>query len=134
MIADVRFSHVLAVTCMIGLAACVPQTEMDATRTSSTGYERISTESEFQSRLAGRQLAMPNGDLLVYGADRTWVISRDDGEVASGSWEWSGSRWCREGQSRAGPVPRDCQIIEMSNDNVRITRSDGTGGTLVLLN
>ncbi len=114
---------------MIGLSACeMPEAGPETQNLS--GFERITTESALRDRVVGRQLFYENGNVLVKNADGTWAINDGDTVLASGTWDWRGDRWCRAGQSQAGPVEENCQIIEMSQTGVRFTREDGTSGTL----
>lgn len=117
-------------TVILVLPACAPTGDPAASRAGSGEFSRVTSEADFQARAVGRAFVFPNGDVGRYDADGTWTIDREDGPVASGTWDWTGDRWCREGQSRQGPVARDCQIVEVSGSGLRFTRSDGSGGTV----
>jgi hypothetical protein len=114
---------------MIGLSACETTETVSATQNLGS-FERITTEGALNERVVGRQLFYKNGDFLIKKADGTWAINRGNDVLASGTWEWRGGTWCRQGQSQTGPVARNCQIIEVSQNGVRFTREDGSTGTL----
>jgi hypothetical protein len=97
------------------------------------GFTRVAEEAQFREAIVGREIAFGE-DRGRYDQDGTWVMTREGQPLASGTWEWEDGRWCREGTSRAGPVARDCQIIELSSDGLRFTRSDGSGNVATFVN
>ena len=101
----------------IGLALSIPATAGD--------FKRIKKKSEYLKMVADKKLV----------ADWGWVIASSDGSLmgqingqsAQGKWDWKGGYWCRTITFGSTSMPRDCQSIHVSGDNVVAIRDKGKG-------
>jgi hypothetical protein len=126
-----RLSTVALILVAGGLSACAEVGGLNPfAQDDAEGYTAITTEQQFRDQLVGREVLYANGAVGTYGADGTWSVVSDQGVIASGTWQWSGDRWCRQGASVEGPVAPACEAVAVSAEGVRFTREDGTEGTL----
>jgi len=83
-------------------------------------FERISTEAEFLDVMT-RGAVLGGGGVVTLSENR-WTVVRDDSVIAEGTWEWEDGRWCRSGSMSSGTaLPRECQMYEISGNQLRIT-------------
>ncbi len=71
-----------------------------------------------RNRLYGVRLNVLNNG-QIQGAAIGWDIS--------GSWSWQDGYFCREMQWGGDPIPYNCQLVEVSGDNIRFTVDRGAG-------
>ena len=83
-------------------------------------FERISTEAQFVEVM--QRGAVLGGGGIVTLSENRWTVIRDDSVIAEGTWEWEDGRWCRSGSMSTGTaLPRECQVYELSGNQLRIT-------------
>ncbi|MEM9140143.1 MAG: hypothetical protein AAGB15_09955 [Pseudomonadota bacterium] len=116
-----RFSLAFAVLAF-GLAACAPQQP-------KIPFERIATKDAYLALVAGKEVHGESG----------FAVSSPDGTLTgtfaggfTGSWEWQDEFWCRTITAPPSIAGSDCQLLEISGDQVRVTRDRGEGDTIVL--
>ncbi|MBA3323772.1 MAG: hypothetical protein H0T41_00315 [Rhodobacteraceae bacterium] len=113
-----------------GLSACQGGVNPFASRAASDAFAAITTEEAFRAEVVGREVVYANGAVGSYGEDGTWSVRDGDAVIGSGTWEWTGDRWCREGATVEGPVEAACDAVAVSDGGVRFTGEDGVQGTL----
>ena len=104
-----------------GLLAACANTVLPVT------YGRITTEAEFVATAVGRTVSNANTSIAITRNGRITGVTH--GNEISGTWEWRDGFWCR---TITAPVQtaEDCQVWEVRNGVLRITRDRGTGETL----
>lgn len=103
------------------LAACtVPAPPLD--------QGRILTEADFRERVAGKTARSDLATITV--AEDGTISGVSDGQAIAGTWEWRDGFFCR---TITSPVltPEDCQVWQITEDELIITRDMGTGGKLI---
>lgn len=89
---------------------------------------RITTEDEFMATAAGRTISNDLATISITRNGRIRGIS--DGVEIAGRWRWEDGFWCR---TITEPVqtPEDCQVWEITNRTLIITRDKGRGERIV---
>lgn len=104
----------LGLAAAVGLAGC-----MTAEAPTRGEFRQVTTEAEYRS-LVANGIQFDAGDTMSYSGNR-WAVFRDDAPIATGTWDWQGDRFCRQGRFSDGrDMPRECQIIEVSGDRFRV--------------
>jgi len=103
---------------LFGLAACAQEPEVPFTRV---------TEEILLTQIVDKKLAV-EGDTFTINSDGTLVGTFNGG--ITGTWEWVDGFWCREIPS-LDRQPSDCQLMEISGNQVKSTRNKGAGRTFV---
>lgn len=103
---------------MFGLVACAQEPEVPFTRV---------TEEILLTQIVDKKLAV-EGDTFTINSDGTLVGTFNGG--ITGTWEWVDGYWCREIPSRVRQI-NDCQLMEISGNQVKSTRAKGSGATFV---
>ena len=113
-----RFAIPFAVTAL--LAACA-DTALPVTE------GRITTEAQFMETVAGKSAANQLAEITIHRDGRITGVS--DGVPFAGTWTWQDGFWCRT-VTEPVAVPEDCQVWEIRDDLLIITRDRGRGSQL----
>lgn len=107
------------------LAACAaPFTPLDP-------FEPVATEAAFAERVVGRELAYPEGTIMLEAGGTVGGAFGDD--VVSGDWSWQNGLVCREVWIGPRTYPETCLTPEIAEDRVRFTGGkDPLGAEAVL--
>jgi hypothetical protein len=90
-------------------------------------WQRITTAEQFQTNVVGREIVTTEGNRFTSHADGR-VTGQWAGQPMVGAWQWHQGFWCRN--VRVGNNPEtgtDCQLIELSGNQIRSTREQGRG-------
>lgn len=112
----VLVSGILALT----LAGCV-DTSLPVTK------GRISTEDQFLATVAGKTIS--NSDTTISIKHNGTITGVTHGNEISGTWEWRDGFWCRT-ITEPAVTPEDCQVWEITQSQLVITREKGAGEVL----
>ena len=94
-------------------------------------WERITTEQQFVEEVVGRTLVNPEGYAWVYQPDGR-ITGTWDGQPVTGRWEWHQTLFCRNVRIGATETGTDCQVKEVRGQQMRYTRDQGRGDTIVM--
>ena len=97
----------------------------------AAAWERITTEAQLLDQVAGRTLLNPEGYSWVYQPDGR-ITGTWDGMEVTARWEWHQGLFCRNVQIGGNETGTDCQVKEIRGDQLRYTRDQGRGDTLLL--
>ena len=88
-------------------------------------YQTITTRDEYLTKVAGRTVNLGDGSSTTH-ADGT-MTGKVGGLPIVGSWTWEDGFFCRQGKVGPEQMERDCQKLEIADDNLRVTRNSGDG-------
>jgi hypothetical protein len=88
---------------------------------------RITTEQQFMDTVAGKSAANQLAEVSIHRDGRVTGVS--DGQPFAGTWEWRDGFWCRT-ITEPVAVPEDCQVWEIRDGLLIITRDRGQGSQL----
>lgn len=113
-----------------GLSACEDGMNPFVAASGGDAFTAVTTEEAFRAQVVPREVLYANGAVGSYGEDGTWSVRDGDAVIGSGTWDWTGDRFCREGATVEGPVASGCDAVAVSTEGVRFTAEDGVEGTL----
>lgn len=103
-----------------------------STQTENVEFERIASKEQYLELVAGRVAQMKGSNFSSTAfADGTMKGGGGDRKL-SGTWTWEDGFFCREGTIGSDVLKRDCQIIEISGDTLKVKRNRGEGENVVL--
>lgn len=113
-----------AIILFVGVTGCATTGEQD-------DFKRVATLDDYMSTVVGRQ--------IVFGDKKNTTTTHADGTMTGtiagkpivGQWEWSNGYFCREGKHGDDVMERDCQVLEVSGDKIKIIRNEGSGSTSI---
>lgn len=120
---------IAAATLLFALAACEVPTE-DA----ENGFTRVTDATTFQTAIVGRNLNNVNDpSSMFFRLNADGSMSGDVGQGSlAGTWAFRDGYWCRTwtaGLKQASLNSEDCQLVELGEGQVALTRDRGAGNT-----
>jgi hypothetical protein len=88
---------------------------------------RIVSAAQFDATVAGKTASNDLATVTIHRDGRVTGVS--DGQAFAGTWEWRDGYWCRTITAPV-TVAEDCQVWELRDGLLIITRDKGTGGQL----
>lgn len=99
---------------------------------SAQGFRPVVDRSEFLSLVSNRTL-----NIRIYGLSLSvlpsgQITGKALGSDITGSWSWQNGYFCREMDWGGDPIPYNCQLVEVSGNDLRFTTDQGAGDSAVL--
>lgn len=96
-----------------------------ATGATASEFKRIETKAEYLNVVAGKRMVAEWG-WVTAAADGN-LTGKVNGQAAQGKWDWKNGFWCRTISFGSTNMPRNCQAIFVSGDNLVSIRDKGQG-------
>ncbi|MCK0097739.1 dihydrodipicolinate reductase [Yoonia sp. F2084L] len=93
-------------------------------------WQRINNVGMFCEQITGKHLTSGGLEFVIYPDGR--ISGTADGQKFSGSWVWRDGFFCRKAELEGKDLGVDCEVIEISNDQMRYTRDKGMGDSAVV--
>ena len=93
-------------------------------------WTRINTERDFRSHVLDRLWTADGMDFTIQSDGH--LTGMVDGEPLTGRWTWSDCYFCRTAELAGEDLGRDCEIIEVREDEMRYTRNMGKGEATIV--
>ena len=104
----------------IGVTGC-------ASTQNENAFHRIASEDEYRNTIVGKSITSKDKKTIsTTHADGT-MTGKSNGNKVVGTWTWEDGFFCREGKAGGQAFDRDCQMIEISGNKLKITRNKGNG-------
>lgn len=121
-----KFTHIALTTVVLTVSACA------TTPAENVAYERITTKEQYIELVAGRAAKSKGSDFSSTALADGTLTSTGGSKKLSGTWTWEEGYFCREGTIGSEPLERDCQIIEIAGDSLKVNRNKGEGESVIL--
>ena len=106
-------------------AACAQPEAKKEAEAPAMEWTAIATAEEFAEKVVGREQTSGDGRSAMIHADGT-ATGEFNGVAYTGTWSFLEGKYCREGMLGERKFEYDCQIAEMSGNQIRFVRSDGS--------
>lgn len=103
------------------IAALLPNLVM------ADSYQPVSDKSVFVNLMEGRSLTNRLYNLTLDVSSGGQINGSALGWDVTGTWAWRGGYFCREMSWGGDPIPYNCQLVEVSGDQIRFTTDQGAG-------
>lgn len=90
-------------------------------------FRRIESEAEFRELVVNRKLVLGENHAVFRKNGK--VTGNFAGKKLDGVWQWRDGYWCRTLTTHSQNT--DCQLMEISGNQLRGTRSRGTGKSFI---
>lgn len=111
--------------------AVVALTAMGTVSASADSFKRIKTEQEFNSIVVGKKLSWGGGTAVVQANGKTTGKLNKQGKY-SGNWKFTKGFYCRNLVISGKETGTNCQTVEVSGNQLRLTRDQGKGSETIL--
>lgn len=95
--------------------------------TAAAEYRPVTDQSEFLALLAERNLTNRLYNLTIDVDPSGQINGNAMGWDITGSWAWQNGFFCREMAWGGDQIPYNCQLVEVSGDQMRFTVDQGAG-------
>lgn len=92
-------------------------------------YQRITSKAEYVEQIVGKETCNNSGCATALKSGK--MKGKFGSQKFVGAWEWRGNFLCRAGKLGNRDLGTDCQVVEISGKDVRITRNKGKGDVVV---
>lgn len=125
-----RLYSALATLLIVSITGCAStQSETSSNANEKNDFQRITTLEEYTSSVVGRKIVLGGKeDTTTTHADGT-MTGMFKGKPIVGTWEWENGYFCREMKIGDQVRKRDCQLMEVSGNSIRVIRNEGKGDT-----
>lgn len=114
-------------TSQVLLSALIAGVSALASPSFADDFTRIETEAEFRKLVVNRKLTL--GENYATFKKNGKVTGEFGGAKLDGAWAWRDGYWCRTLTTHSKNT--DCQLMEISGNQLRGTRSRGKGQSFV---
>lgn len=94
-------------------------------------FKHIRSDKDFRKYVVGKTLSSPSGK----GNFRATSDGKISGKVPKGKivgvWQWSGGFFCRNVRIGSNELGTQCQKVEISGGQLKLTREKGKGDSVV---
>jgi hypothetical protein len=94
---------------------------------SAQDFRAVTDQGEFIQIMSGRELTHRLYNLTIAVAPSGVLDGSAMGWDISGTWSWQDGYFCREMTWGDDPIPFNCQLVEVSGDQIRFTVDQGAG-------
>ncbi|EAR52834.1 hypothetical protein OG2516_10241 [Oceanicola granulosus HTCC2516] len=94
-------------------------------------FRPIDSRRVFVAEVADRTLIAAVLGLSVRMEASGRIRGTAQGREVVGRWTWEGGEFCRTLRWEGGNWPRNCQLVEIDGDKVRLTANGGDGSSVV---
>lgn len=113
-------------------AACIALSACAANKPDTSEYERILSKDQYLELVADRVVKMEGSNFSGTNfSDGTMEGASGDNKL-SGTWTWEDNHFCRDGIMGGKPLGRDCQVVEIFGNTLKVTRDEGKGKVVFL--
>ena len=113
----------------LACAICISTAFLAAPAVAAT-FKPINTEKDFMKLAVGKKWVSKKGFVAYFNKDHT--LSGGFGKKKmTGKWNWEGKYWCRTVILDGKNLGHDCQVHEISGNQLKFTRKKGKGATLI---
>jgi hypothetical protein len=92
-------------------------------------FERVKTEADYVKLVVGNTYCNDGGCWIAKKNGK--MTGKFGKEKFRANWKWHKGFGCRSGKLGKKDIGTDCQMIEVSGDQLRITRKQGKGKKVV---
>jgi len=110
----------LAVLLTIGITGCA-STQHDS------AFRRIAYEDEYRNTIVGKPITSKDKKTVTTTHADGTMTGKSNGNNVVGNWTWENGFFCREGKAGGQAFERDCQMIEISGNKLKVTKNKGNG-------
>ena len=96
----------------------------------AAAQERISERSQFVSRVGGKSLTRLGVEVTVTPGGG--IAGSAFGRSVEGTWDWTGSHFCRAMNWGSRSWSRSCQVVQIDGDRVYFIDDKGRGDSVWL--
>ena len=108
--------------CAVALGCLVVFPTMSA----ADSFKRIRKAADFSNQVVGRNLVFEHGTAIIHKNGKTSGKLKRDGKYY-GSWVWQNGFYCRNLVIKGKETGTNCQKVEISGKQLRLTRDKGEG-------
>lgn len=113
---------------MTRIAAAVVMTLATAMPAAANEYQPVTELSDFLDTVEGRELRLGLFGVSLSILPDGRIDGSASGWALTGTWTWEDGFFCREMDWGGTPIPYNCQLVEVRNDNqIRFTVDRGAG-------